>query len=356
MTNRPATIETFLTRSGWSAARRSPIAADASFRRYDRLVLNGKTAILMDAPPEHEDVRPFVAIAGFLRQLGLSAPRIIHQHLGAGLLLLEDLGEQSFNRAIEVAPQSEVGLYRSAIEVLVHLLGAPPSPSLAISGNERYHLPRYTNELLFDELMLFPQWYMAEIGTNIEGAGDELRAIFEPLLSRLGAPTALVLRDYHADNLMVMEGRDGPTDSDLARVGLLDFQDAVWGHPAYDVVSLLDDARRHITPRLKTTMINHYLERAGKAGFDFDADDFIEAYNILGAQRNAKIIGIFTRLWRRDKKPTYLSLIPRVWRLLEANLAHPAMNQAEAWFNQRVPNRLRHNIPDHTLRQKDSGQ
>ena len=328
-------IEQFLARFGWAEARRRPLAGDASFRRYDRLG-NGSTAVLMDAPPEYEDVRPFVAIARHLRSLGLSAPDIIAADAEAGLLLLEDLGDDLYVRLLETPDKGlQDSLYRAAVDVLVKLHKHPAPDRLPGVDGSLFRVPDYDAGPLLDEANLFIDWYLPAV-TGAPLTSD-CRQMFEAMWRSLfpvaeAGPRVLALRDYHANNLMWLPERDG-----VARVGLLDFQDALRGSAAYDLVSLLQDARRDVPPELEQAMIDYYLA----ARPELDRESFLAAYAMLGAQRNTKVIGIFTRLAVRDAKPLYLEMIDRVWGLLERDLAHPALEPARRWFDRWVPREVR---------------
>jgi aminoglycoside/choline kinase family phosphotransferase len=319
---RAALIERFLAGHGWGEARRLPLAGDASFRRYERLRRGLRRAVLMDAPPGREDVRPYLRIARHLSGLGYSAPAIHAEDADAGLLLIEDLGDASFTRLLGTNGQGDAEeLYGAAIDVLADLHRRPAPHGLA----------PYDEAAYLAEADLLLDWYLPAMPGM--PAPEPLRPGYhlawrEALPRAALGRTVLVLRDYHADNLMWLAARRG-----LARVGLLDFQDALAGSPAYDVVSLLEDCRRDVPPELAERMIARYLE----AMSDIDAAAFRAAYAVLGAQRNAKIVGIFTRLWRRDDKSAYLDLIPNVWRLLERDLAHPALDPVREWFDQHVP-------------------
>jgi aminoglycoside/choline kinase family phosphotransferase len=318
--SREALTRDFLERAGWADAQRGRLAGDASFRHYDRLRRGDRSAVLMDAPPPKEDVRPFVAVDRILRGLGLSAPEILAEDVTNGFLLLEDFGDGTYTRLLGQG-DDERGLYARAVDVLIHLhrsfTHAP--------------LPPYDEARLLTEASLLVDWYLPAItGRDADPAlrEDYLETWRRVLPLARGAPETLVLRDYHVDNLLLLPGRKG-----VAAVGLLDFQDAVIGPTSYDVVSLLEDARRDIAPALVAEMLERYL--AAFPGQDRDA--FMTSYAVLGAQRNAKIVGIFTRLCRRDGKPHYLQHIPRVWRLLEGDLRHPALAPVAAWLDRHVP-------------------
>jgi hypothetical protein len=300
------------------------LAGDASFRHYYRLRDNGAQAVLMDAPPAREDVRPFVRIARHLHGLGLSAPSILAADEAQGLLLLEDFGDDTFSRLLQ-RKDAEDQLYALAVDVLIRLHTLDPAAALPQA------LPAYDERRLLDEALLLTDWWLpAACGRATDEAVRESyitcwRRALEPVLAQ---PRTLVLRDFHVDNLMRLDGRSG-----LAACGLLDFQDAVAGPAAYDLMSLLEDARRDIAPELKARMLARY--HAGVAAARTDA--FETAFATLAAQRHAKVIGIFTRLWRRDGKPLYLAHIPRVWRLLEAALTQPALAELNDWFSHHVP-------------------
>ncbi|HWT12381.1 MAG TPA: phosphotransferase [Allosphingosinicella sp.] len=314
----PADAPAFLAAHGWQGAEIRPLAGDASFRRYFRVHrASGETAVLMDAPPEHEDIGPFLTVAGHLIDRGFSAPRPLAIDRGRGLLLLEDFGDDRVGPLLEREPEREREIYEIAIDLLAGIAARPAPPDL----------PPYDEAAMSREVALFTQWYSPALGMRVdeERYFQAWRDCWSDVLTVAMNDPVLVLRDYHADNLMVVPGR-----RDL---GLLDFQDALAGHPAYDLVSLLQDARRDVAPALEEAMIERYLEAARVA----DAERFRAHYEILGAQRNAKILGIFTRLWKRDGKPHYLPLQPRVWNYLERNLGHPALAPVRAWFDANVP-------------------
>lgn len=299
----PAGAPAFLDTHGWGSAEILPLAGDASFRRYFRVVRDGETAVLMDAPPQHEDSRPFLRVADHLHALGFAAPRVLARDLDAGLILLEDFGDDRMAEAIAADPACETRIYAAAIDLLRDLHRYPAGP-----------LPAYDAAVYEREAALFPDWYMPAVGIEVPtGYAEAWAEALEPIARD---HTVTVLRDYHAENIMLL--KEGG-------LGLLDFQDALAGHPAYDLVSLLQDARRDVSEDLETAMLAHY-------GPMDDA-----AYALLGAQRNTKILGIFTRLWRRDGKPRYLAYQPRVWAYLERDLAHPALAPVRAWFDRAVP-------------------
>jgi len=343
--NRRAAISAFLAEAGWSSAGRRPIAGDASFRHYERLYRDGESAILMDAPPEKEDVRPFLAVGRLLCEWGFSAPGVLAQDIGNGLLLLEDLGEDSFSAAIVRDSNRERGLYENAVDLLVALHESAPPPAAPVSPPDpaSWPLVPYDAGPLFAELHLFTDWYLPALRGDGEPA--EWRALLDPLWRPLIEEAAancsvLTLRDYHADNLFWLPAREG-----VRRVGLLDFQDALIGHPAYDLVSLLQDSRRDIADELESAMIARYLDGRAAAGSPLEAERFLRGYRILGAQRSAKVIGIFTRLCRRDGKPGYLMHLPRVWRRLEANLAAGGFSALEGALERLVPHARRRTPP-----------
>jgi len=321
MTDRSRALDHFLHQAGWGTAERAVLAGDASFRRYDRLHLNGQPAVLMDAPPPQEDVRPFIRIARQLAHLGYSAPRILAEDVEHGFLLLEDLGDSTYTRQL-TAGAPEEHLYALAMDVLADLHGRADAVPAGT--------PAYDDERLLTEACLLTDWYMpAVLGRDTTPAlRDEYRRLWLEVLPVARAiPDTLVLRDFHVDNLMLLD-RPG-----LAACGLLDFQDAVSGPLTYDPMSLLEDARRDIDPGLIARMKARYLARLPA----LDPDSFAASWAVLAAQRHAKVIGIFTRLCKRDGKPGYLVHIPRVWRLLEQACAHPALAAVKDWLDTHIP-------------------
>ena len=323
----PEGLEDFLDEAGWGGAQVEPLPGDASFRRYFRVTSGGTSAMLMDAPPPQEDPRPFLHVGRWLAEKGLRAPRIYAERAERGLVLLEDFGSDRMRDWLDLHPAQEQAVYARAIDALVELHTHPPGPF------EPYDLATYQREA-----GLFVEWYCPAIGLSVDEQGwpaawDEALA---PLLSRQ-QPGVTVLRDYHAENIMLLGGAANGSGmgAGAGEQGLIDFQDALVGHRAYDLVSLLQDARRDVSPELEQAMLGRYCA-ATDPGPDFLAD-----YARLGAQRNAKIVGIFARLWRRDGKKRYLSLIPRVWEAMERDLAHPALAPVADWFAANVPQDLR---------------
>jgi aminoglycoside/choline kinase family phosphotransferase len=309
--NPPAGTADFLAKLGWGEGDVLPLAGDASFRRYFRVADHGRSAILMDAPPPHEDPRPFIQVAQWLVARGFPAPVIFGTDLEQGLVLIEDFGDARMRETVDAAPESLLRMYEAAVDILIRLRGEPAGPWRP-----------YDRKELQREADLLTEWYCPAIGVSVDTDGYA-KAWSEVFDYALAAEPVTVLRDYHAENLMLIGGTEA--------LGLLDFQDALAGHPAYDLVSLLQDARRDVEPEIEAAMLDRYRRVTG-AGDDFDA-----AYHVLGAQRNAKIVGIFTRLWRRDGKPRYPAMCPRVWRYLNRDLDHPALTPVKAWFDANIP-------------------
>lgn len=316
--NLPEGIDNFLAGAGWSGAEVEPLAGDASFRRYFRIIKGDKSAMLMDAPPPNEDPRPFLRAARWLDNNGMRAPHIYADDPDRGLVLLEDFGPARMRDYIDQWPADEAEIYTAAVDALVRLHQLPPGPFLD------YSLSEYTREV-----RLFTEWYCPAQNLEVDYAGfvTAWEKALGDLLPRQ-RPGVTVLRDYHAENIMLL--------GSLRKQGLLDFQDALAGHPAYDLVSLLQDARRDVSPDVETAMLTHYQRETG-----IDMETLQADYARLGAQRNTKIVGIFVRLWKRDGKPRYLDLIPRVWALLERDLAHPALEPVARWFDANIPAELR---------------
>lgn len=322
MSDRLALSREFLRRAGWGDAIRSNLAGDASFRKYERLNRNGEPAVLMDAPPPQEDVRPFLRIARHLQGLGYSAPRVLADDIEHGFLLLEDLGDDLFARLLKQG-SDEAMLYEATIDFLLDLHRHPAPAGIA----------PYDEMRLVAEAELFIDWYLPALtGRDTPHAlRQAFRFFWNILAPEVALDTApqkrvLVLRDFHAENLIWLPQRKG-----AAKLGLLDFQDAVAGHPAYDLVSLLEDARRDVSPELAEAMLQRYI-----ASSKVDDASFRRAYAILGAQRNIRILGVFTRLWKRDGKPQYQTFMPRMWNLVERDLAHPALADLRHWLDAMV--------------------
>ena len=314
----PESADDFLAGCGWAGARIEPLAGDASFRRYFRILHDdGRQAVLMDAPPPHEDPRPFISVAEWLISVGLSAPEILARDLDRGLLLLDDFGNDRLRETLDTSPDRERELYETATDVLVHLHNHAPMAGLPPHGLTQW----------LDELMLFTDWYCPAVGLDIDK--DSYRAAWTEVLGPVandGLGPVTVLRDYHAENIMLVHGRDG-----IAHFGLLDFQDALAGHPAYDLCSVLEDARRDVPEDLERTMLDRYIAAAGHG------EAFERAYWALAAQRNTRILGVFTRLWKRDRKPGYRRFQPRMWGLLERDLSKPLLSPVRDWFDANIP-------------------
>jgi aminoglycoside/choline kinase family phosphotransferase len=320
MSELPIGLEQFLAKAGWEGAAIDPIPGDASFRRYFRITSQtGQPAMLMHAPPPHEDPVPFIDVAHWLKEQGMRAPAIYASEPREGWVLIEDFGNDRMRDWLDLNPDAETQAYSAAIDALVELHSKPAGP-----------FPPYDMAVYLREAALLTEWYAPAIGQDVDAAGYEAawREALAPL-EPFATHGVTVLRDYHAENIMLLNGSPG------APQGLIDFQDALVGHPAYDLVSLLQDARRDVSLDLEAVMLAQYCAATG-AGEDFAAD-----YARLGAQRNAKIVGIFTRLYKRDGKPRYLDMIPRVWAAMERDLAHPALAPVAQWFDQNIPDELR---------------
>ena len=312
----PVHAPEFLAAFGWEGAEILPLAGDASFRRYFRVVSGERSAVLMDAPPPHEDPRPFAAVAEWLIGRGLSAPEILARDLERGLLLLDDFGSARLRETLDNDPGRERDLYELATDVLVHLHQHQPMAGLRPHGIDQW----------LEELKLFTDWYCPAVGASVDAEGyrKAWRAVLDPV-AKDGLGPVTVLRDYHAENIMLIEGRDG-----VAHFGLLDFQDALAGHPAYDLASVLEDARRDVSPSIERAMIDRYTTATGHG------EAFERAYWALAAQRNTRILGVFTRLWKRDDKPHYRSFQPRMWGLLERDLAEEHLQPVRQWFDANI--------------------
>ena len=342
-------VQDFLERSGYAAARRIPIQGDASTRAYERLELDGKSVIFMiapkrpDGPPIRwgksysalahlsESVDAFVAMAEGLRKQGLSAPEILAQDLDHGLLIVEDLGINPLASNGQVIFER----YQTAVDVLADLHRQRLPLRLPVTGGHDHVLPLYDLDALGIETELLLDWYVPhhmqkELSAN---ARSRFVAVWRETLTPVTEQEPVwTLRDYHSPNLLWLPDRDG-----VKRIGLIDFQDAVMGHPAYDLVSLLQDARLPVDEETEMRLLRHYvdLRRSKQMGFNFK--DLVQSYAILGAQRATKILGIFVRLNKRDNKPDYLRHLPHMEAYLRRNLKHPALAGLQDWYQTHLP-------------------
>ena len=360
-TDRESAKRVFLAQAGLSWDRREPLAGDASTRSYERLHLpEGRSLMLMDAPPSAESrpcgplasreerekagynamarlsagrVDAFAAAAGFLRSQGLSAPEVIALDVAQGLMVLEDLGDTLFTHALAEG-RSEEELYAAAIDALVQLHAVRP-PVILEAENARWPLLTYDDLALKTGADLFIEWApkLVTMRPLDAAARAEWDALWAPVRLRgeVGA-TVFTHRDYHAENLIWLPDREG-----VARVGLLDFQDAVRAHPAWDLLSLLQDARRDVSPELERTCLDRYLA----ARPEVDREVFMADYHALAALNNTRILGIFARLIVRDAKTRYGAFMRRVWRQLERDLEAPGLAGLNRWFAHYAPAEVR---------------
>lgn len=310
-------VSPFLEAAGWADATPTPMTPDASARRYTRLTRGNTTTILMEDPTG--SVARFARLSGYLLSLGLSAPKVYAMEADGGLMLLEDLGDDRFANHIETAPEDEDRLYRAAAQVLVTLHRAPAPRGLEEAG------PPVLAGMIEPVFSHYAPW----CGLNVPPGQRRLVrvALTDTLAAHADLPGVTVLRDFHAENLMWLPARSG-----VARAGLLDFQDAICGPGAYDLVSLLQDARRDVSDSAKSAARQVYLEGTG-----LDAEVLDTAMTVLGVQRNLRILGIFVRLAQEHGKTRYLDLIPRVWGQLEEGLTHPALSRVASQINSILP-------------------
>jgi tRNA threonylcarbamoyl adenosine modification protein YjeE len=344
------TLRQFLDGAGYVEANRQRMAGDASTRSYARLVRDDGVVILMnspqrpDGPAIHdgksysaavhlaEDVRPFVAVAAGLRGRGFSAPAIHHADLDAGFLITEDFGSEGFVEGDPPAPIAE--RYEAATDLLAALHREALPEILPLAPQLSYAIPTFDTDALLIEMGLMLDWYLPDRGVD---ASDNMRsefvAMWRDLLSKpAAAAKTWVLRDFHSPNLIWLAERPG-----IAKVGIIDFQDTVLGPPAYDLASLLQDARIDVPEQLELALLTRYIRTRRAADDTFDPAGFAELYAIMSAQRNTKLLGIFARLNRRDGKPQYLRHQPRIWTYLGRSLAHPALAPAREWYAANVP-------------------
>jgi hypothetical protein len=340
----------FLDSTGFADAKRQRMAGDASIRSYARLIRDDDVFILMNSPrrPDGpaiydgksysaavhlaEDVKPFVAIAGALRELGFSAPAIHHADLDDGFLITEDFGSASFVEGDPPAPIAE--RYQAATDVLAALHRESLPEILPLTPQTAYPMPSFDTDALLTEVGLMLEWYLPDRGVEpTNNVRAEFIMMWRDLLSTpAAAAKTWVLRDFHSPNLIWLERREG-----LAQVGILDFQDAVLGPPAYDLVSLLQDARIDVPEELELALLTRYIKARRASDETFDPANFAELYAIMSAQRNTRLLGTFARLNRRDGKPQYLRHQPRIWTYLNRSLAHPTLSRFRDWYAANVP-------------------
>jgi aminoglycoside/choline kinase family phosphotransferase len=355
--DRQRAMRDFLSATGWGEAQVTPLPDDASTRHYARLVMNDRRAMLMDqpqgaesptAPPDASeetrqalgynavarlagaDCARFAAVASYLRGHGLAAPHIHAADHAQGFVILEDLGDALFADVLANGGD-EKALYQAAVEVLAKI-HAHDAPAILSADKPLF---AYDETALIAETELLTQWFLplALERNATEAEVAEHRRLWKAALSQItGGRRVFVHRDYHAQNLLWLPGREG-----VARVGLIDFQDAVAGSPAYDLISLTEDARRDVSPELAEAATTHYLAAMKAQGTPVDEAAFRREMAVMAAQRNAKIVGIFARLYKRDGKARYLSLLPRVWSYLERDLSHPVLAPLRAWYDRVIP-------------------
>ncbi|UTW56357.1 aminoglycoside phosphotransferase family protein [Kordiimonas sp. SCSIO 12610] len=317
-------LEKFVSRSGWERAELFPMKGDASFRRYTRLVMDNEKALLMDAPKPQENIDAYLDMTEHLKSLGCRVPKIYAEDRDLGFAIIEDFGDDTFKRLLTDTNYDETALYLKAIDVLKHIHATKAATNIK--------LPLYDRELLLREVMLFVEWFVPKVsGSTLSGEDNErYRAVWLDVLDHVADDNSvLVLRDYFVDNLMLVEG-----EGSLDECALLDYQDAVLGSPAYDLVSLIEDARRDISPDVRRAVLAHYFD----GNQNIDRLKMLEAISILGAQRHAKVLGIFTRLSERDQKHGYLMHLPRVQKLFARSLASPKLAAVREVVFDLVPN------------------
>jgi N-acetylmuramate 1-kinase len=344
-------LREFLEQAGHGESRRQRMPGDASIRSYARLVREDVVYILMNSPKRPdglpvyagksysaavhlaEDVKPWVAIANGLRSRGLSAPKIHHADLDAGFLITEDFGTDVVVEGDPPQPMPE--RYESATDMLAALHREPLPETLPLAPQITYPIPVFDTDAMLVEMGLMLEWYLPDRGAEVSA---ELRAQFVAMWRDLLDSKAMVaaktwvMRDFHSPNIIWLGDR-----ADIARVGIIDFQDAVLGPGAYDLVSLLQDARIDVPEQLELTLLTRYIKARRAADENFDPAAFAELYAIMSAQRNTRLLGTFARLNRRDGKPQYLKHQPRIWTYLTRSLAHPALSGFREWYLANVP-------------------
>src|SRR3984885_14210988 len=343
-------LRQFLDGAGCVDAKRQRMAGDASTRSYARLFRDESAVILMNSPrrPDGpaiydgksysaavhlaEDVKPFFAIANGLRERGLSAPAILHADLDGGFLITEDFGRETFIEGEPPQPIAE--RYEAAVDMLAAMHWKKLPDVLPLAPQMTYPIPTFDIGAMLVEIGLMLEWYLPDRDAAPSGAArDEFAGQWRDLLGKTATVSKTwMLRDFHSPNLIWLPDRSG-----ILRVGLIDFQDAVLGPAAYDLVSLLQDARIDVPEQIELTLLTRYIKARHATDNTFDPAGFAESYAIMSAQRNTRLLGTFARLNRRDGKPQYLRHQPRIWTYLTRSLAHPALAGIRGWYETHVP-------------------
>lgn len=327
---REISLQHFLREHGWQQAQRIKISGDASFRQYERLYLaNRQPAILMDAPPPKERIDHFLKIAKILQAMEISVPEILAVDLQQGFIIMEDFGDNTYTRLLQTGYE-EKKLYQLACDLLIHIRHHSDPPILA-------QLSPFDLNKVLREVQVFTEWYWPMIHkTPISATGlQEYVKIWQYIFQTTASPHQVLTHfDFHVDNLMLLPHKPG-----IKACGLLDFQDAVQGPAMFDLMSLIDDARRDVAQALGTQLIHRY-----QSAFPQDhREEFDANYALFAAQRHTRILGTFVRLFKRDAKPGYLQFIPRVWKQLESALEHPSLGPLKNWFTGHFPAKIRNN-------------
>lgn len=319
--DRDKLILTFLGRNISGEFKREKIDGDASFRCYERIIDKKTSYILMDAPPEKEELKPFIKVTKILKELNLKPPTILAEDINNGFLLLEDLGDDKLTSILNNQFYNEVEFYRNTVNVLIHIYKE--------TIDKKIDLPKYSDDILLREANLFTEWYLPLFenleDTKLQDIKSQFEDLVKTLCNKLNYPNnTLILRDFHADNLLYL-----PDEKGLKQIALIDYQDALIGNPTYDLLSLLEDARRNVNKFIQADMIKYFLFEIAETE---RKEDFLSDYNILSAIRNLKILGIFSRLKVRDKKDNYLKYIPQVKQYLNKNLEHNELNELKLFL------------------------
>ena len=315
-------------KTGINDFKLKPIKSDASFRKYFRVYIKNQkqNLLFVNSPKKTENNLGYLKTTNIFEKMNLSVPKIINFNISKGFFLIEDFGINTYTNSLKNG-ESEYKLYNLATDILIHINNQ--------SKNLKKKLPQYTNKKLIEEVRLFLEWYWPAVYKSKpkKGVVNEFIKIWNNLLNKnLTKKKVLVHRDFHIDNLFFLKDRKG-----LKACGLIDFQDAVIGPSSYDLVSLLEDARRNVNKEIIFKMYNKFVKKLSKE----QKENFIKEYKILAINRHLKVIGIFTRLYIRDKKKFYLKHIPRLWKLIEYNLNFYSLSELNKWINEFFPKKFR---------------
>jgi len=312
------------------------IAGDASFRTFYRLISNKSSKIIVVAKKEkYKNLIAYSAVNEFLRANKILAPKLYAYNYPRGIIVIEDFGDSSFYKML-VKKKNKLIIYKKLVDLLLKIQKIKPKSKIKNINNKSHVINKYSNQFLHKESDLFFDWYLPLFlnKKKVLNIKRKTKKILSLLYNRLNFPNSyFVHRDYHVQNLMKV-GK---------KIGVIDSQDALIGNPTYDLVSLIDDVRIRTSRKLKDQIYNYYLKKTSKI-YKISSKNFLEDFNILSVQRSLKIIGIFSRLFKRDKKNKYLKFIPYTWQLLEMRMGAEIFSKLKKILDSNISKKIRKKI------------